>query len=74
LTFEVEESEVRDFFGPGATTSVRLVKDLSGKPKGFGYAEFKTQQDLKDALDKNMTNMSGRTIRVSVADSRMSKV
>ena len=33
--------------------SVKLIKDREGKPKGFGYIEFATLQDLKDGLAKS---------------------
>ena len=70
LTFETEEPELREFFTDLAPTSVRLVKDPTGKPKGFGYVEFPSQDKLKEALARNMTMMAGRTIRVSVAEAR----
>ncbi|ORX34823.1 hypothetical protein BD324DRAFT_635176 [Kockovaella imperatae] len=68
LVFEVEEDSLRDFFAEQSPTSVRLVKDPTGKPKGFGYVEFSKRDDLKAALEKNMQQMMGRTIRISVAD------
>lgn len=70
LTFETEEEELKGFFGAQSPTSVRLVKDPTGKPKGFGYVEFGSKQNLQDALGKNMTQLAGRTIRVSVAEPR----
>lgn len=70
LTFETDEEELRGFFSAQSPTSVRLVKDPTGKPKGFGYVEFGSRQGLVDALDKGMTMLGGRTIRVSVAEPR----
>lgn len=72
LTFETEEEELRGFFSAHSPISVRLVKDPTGKPKGFGYVEFGSKQNLQDALGKNMTSLAGRTIRVSVAEPRKS--
>lgn len=43
-----------------------------GKPKGFGYVEFPSQDKLKDALARSMTQMGGRTLRISVAEPRES--
>ena len=72
LTFETDDEAVKEHLGPGIT-SVRLVKDpMSGKPKGYGYVEYGSQGELKVALGKNMTSLGGRTIRVSVAEPRMS--
>ncbi|KAG5642059.1 hypothetical protein DXG03_003730 [Asterophora parasitica] len=50
------------------TKSVKIIKDREDKPKGFGYVEFEELDGLKDALAKNGTNFSGRTVRVSVAE------
>lgn len=72
LTFETDEDQLRQFFSAQSPSSVRLVKDPTGKPKGFGYVEFPSKKDLVDALTMNMTNMGGRTIRVSVAEARKS--
>lgn len=68
LTFETEDAELRDFFADIAPTSVRLVKDPTGKSKGFGYVEFGSQADLKAALDRTGANLGGRSIRVNVAE------
>ena len=38
------------------------------KPKGFGYVEFATAEDLTNALAMSGTNMDGRTVRISVAE------
>lgn len=71
LSFEPDvEDEVRAFFNDLDPVSVRIVKDPQGKPKGFGYAEFKTQDGLKQALDRSMSQLQGRTIRVNVAEAR----
>lgn len=70
LTFETEEDELRDFFQDLSPTSVRLVKDPQGKPKGFGYVEFAAQAGLKSALERSGANLAGRSIRVNVAEAR----
>lgn len=40
------------------------------KPKGFGYVEFGSVDGLKKALELNGSQLSGRNIRISVADPR----
>ncbi|KAE8543272.1 hypothetical protein D1P53_000763 [Cryptococcus gattii VGV] len=69
LSFEPDvEDEVRAFFNDLDPVSVRIVKDPQGKPKGFGYVEFKAPDGLKQALDRSMSQLQGRTIRVNVAE------
>lgn len=33
--------------------SIKIIKDRDDRPKGFGYVEFQTLQDLKDGLAKS---------------------
>lgn len=68
LTFEVTEGDLTDFFTGADLVSVRLINGPDGRPKGFGYVEFKTLDGLKDGLSKSGLQFQGRTIRVSVAD------
>ncbi|WVQ80939.1 hypothetical protein IAT38_003046 [Cryptococcus sp. DSM 104549] len=70
LSFDADvEEQVREFFGDLKPVSVRMVKDPpTGKPKGFGYVEFPTQDGLKEALSRSMSQLQGRTIRVNVAE------
>ncbi|OCF31221.1 translation initiation factor 4B [Kwoniella heveanensis CBS 569] len=69
LTFELDsEDAVRDFFGDLDFLSVRILKDNTGKPKGFGYVEFPSKDKLKAALDRSGQSLQGRVIRVNVAE------
>ncbi|WVN89222.1 uncharacterized protein L203_104440 [Cryptococcus depauperatus CBS 7841] len=69
LSFEPDvEDQVKDFFKDLSPVSVRIVKDPTGKPKGFGYVEFRTQDGLKEALNRSMSQLQGRSIRVNVAE------
>ncbi|KAI6129923.1 hypothetical protein EV401DRAFT_721058 [Pisolithus croceorrhizus] len=68
LTFDITESELETFFGPHEIKSVKIIKDRDDKPKGFGYVEFAELDALKDALTRTGANLSGRTVRVSVAE------
>ncbi|KAI5481291.1 translation initiation factor eIF-4B [Pseudohyphozyma bogoriensis] len=70
LSFETGEADIADFFAGLTTTSIRLVSGFDGKPKGFGYVEFKTVDDLKNALTLSGSDMGGRTVRISVAESK----
>lgn len=68
LAFDVMDSDVEQFFAPANVVSVRIVSGHDGKPKGFGYVEFQTLDDLKSALDRSGAQMVNRTVRVSVAE------
>ncbi|KAL8999372.1 MAG: hypothetical protein Q9169_001798 [Polycauliona sp. 2 TL-2023] len=69
MSFDALEGDVKDFFADCEVTSVRIVEDkMDRKPKGFGYAEFRTVEGLKKALDLSGTQFQGRNIRISVAE------
>ncbi|KAF6757126.1 hypothetical protein DFP72DRAFT_891753 [Ephemerocybe angulata] len=68
LAFDLTESDIESHFSEFKTNSIKIIKDRDDKPKGFGYVEFETLDGLKDALSKTGANLSGRTIRVSVAE------
>ncbi|KAL8859956.1 MAG: hypothetical protein Q9178_003504 [Gyalolechia marmorata] len=69
MSFDATEGDVQDFFADCEVTSVRIVEDkMDRKPKGFGYAEFRTVEGLKKALDLSGTQFQGRNIRISVAE------
>ena len=60
LSFDVTEDAVAEEFGKhGSVLGVRLPTDMnSGAPKGFGYVQFASVEDAKEAMGK----MSGATI------------
>jgi len=66
LAFDLGESDLGRFFQN--VKSVKIIKDREEKPKGFGYVEFEDLDGLKAALANNGQVLSGRTIRVSVAE------
>ncbi|EIW84187.1 hypothetical protein CONPUDRAFT_163376 [Coniophora puteana RWD-64-598 SS2] len=68
LAFDITESELESFFAPHQTKSIKIIKDRDDKPKGFGYVEFAELDGLKDAISKSASPLSGRTVRVSVAE------
>ncbi|KAF8558090.1 hypothetical protein OG21DRAFT_1481632 [Imleria badia] len=68
LAFDITEDELATFFTPHETKSIKIIKDREDKPKGFGYVEFAELDALKDALSRSGSSLSGRTIRVSVAE------
>lgn len=51
--------------------NVRLVRDkMEDRPKGFGYVEFNTRDGLVAAMELNGAQLSGRNVRINVADPR----
>lgn len=68
LSFESTEDDVRMFFEPLNPVSVRLVNGHDGRPRGYGYVEFTTLDELKDALTYTGKPMHNRNVRVSVAE------
>lgn len=77
LSYEANQEAVTDFFTSAgcSVVNVRIVEDREQmRPKGFGYAEFTSVDDLKKALDLNEESFVGRNIRIRVADPRMFQI
>ncbi|KIL67443.1 hypothetical protein M378DRAFT_73487, partial [Amanita muscaria Koide BX008] len=68
LAFDLTEVDLETFFSAFNPKSIKIIRDKEEKPKGFGYVEFEHIDGLKDALTKSGSILSGRTIRVSVAE------
>ena len=76
LSFNTENVNLEKLFSESGTVeSVHIMKDRStGKNKGFGFIEMKTEQEASDAIDKlNGKEFEGRTIRVSLAKDKRSR-
>ncbi|GAA6011100.1 hypothetical protein JCM10207_005496 [Rhodosporidiobolus poonsookiae] len=74
LTFETMEQDVAAFFEGLGVKSIRLVSTPEGKPRGFGYVEFETVEDLKNALTASGNDLAGRPVRISVAEAQTSRM
>lgn len=73
LSYDATQETVNDFFADCEVTSVRIVEDREqGRPKGFGYAEFRTPGGLEKALTLDGQSFQGRNIRIRIADPRES--
>lgn len=69
MSFDSTESDVSAFFEGLPVTTVRIVTEgFTGKSKGFGYVEFATLDALKDALARSGGQITGRAVRISVAE------
>lgn len=73
LVFGVDESAVREVFeGQGQIQGVRLPTDAeTGRPKGYGYVEFSSVDEARQALnDLQGTDIGGRAIRLDFSTPR----
>lgn len=69
IPFKAREDEVQRLFEAyGAVKSVRLVRGgPSRRPKGYGFVEMASAQDLRAALALNDSEFAGRKLRVNEA-------
>ncbi|MCM8786598.1 MAG: RNA-binding protein [Candidatus Omnitrophica bacterium] len=71
LEFGVTEDQLKKAFSDKglAVKEVRIITDkFTGKSKGFGFAEFETEDEAQKAIDAlNGQELNGRTLRVSKA-------
>lgn len=70
LPFSTSEAELGDFFSDNNCdfTSVRLMKDReTNKSKGFGYADFANEEDMKKAIRLNGSDLGGRDVKIDYA-------
>jgi|SRR6185437_4592430 len=73
LSFKVEEDSLKQLFQNfGEVTSCKIITDkFTGKSRGFGFVEMKSDEDGQKAIDGlNETDFDGRNISVSVAKPR----
>lgn len=70
LPYSVTEDELRELFSPhGTLSSVTLINDReTGRPKGFGFAEFENDDDAKKAIEAlHGQDFGGRALVVNEA-------
>jgi len=72
LSYEVDEQDLMDEFKRyGEVREVKLVRDQSGKSRGYAFIEFDSSQDLKDAFKyADGKQIKGRRILVDVERGR----
>lgn len=72
LPYTVNDAQVRDRFSKyGEIDELALIMDRdTGRPKGFAFVTFATQQAGEQALAENGKDVGGRTIRVNIAEER----
>lgn len=71
LEFGVTEDDLKKFIGEKGISAkeVKIIMDkFSGRSKGFGFAEFETEDQTQQAIDAlNEQELNGRALRVSKA-------
>jgi RNA recognition motif-containing protein len=69
LPFSVSEDQLRGVFASyGEISQLSLIMDRdTGRPKGFGFITFASQQAAEKALEQNGKDLGGRPLRVNIA-------
>jgi len=73
LPFNVEEEDLRKIFEEyGEVVSVKIITDkFTGRGKGFGFVEMKSDDDAKTAIEElNNAEVGGRNIKVNESQPR----
>ncbi len=75
LPYTADEDQLRDVFAPyGEIEELALIMDReTGRPKGFAFITFKTQQAAETALEQNGKNLGGRPLKVNIAVEKASR-
>ncbi|KAL9648431.1 hypothetical protein ABK040_014051 [Willaertia magna] len=73
LSYDTTSEGLEEFFDGLEVVNVRLPRDQEqNRIKGFGYVEFETLDDLKEAITYAGKNFLGRPIRVDVVSREQS--
>jgi RNA recognition motif-containing protein len=73
LPFDLSEDELHELFSAhGQVASTKLITDFNtGRSRGFGFVEMKTEQDAQNAIDKmNKAKVGDRELVVNEARPR----
>src|SRR5881397_4023110 len=73
LDFKTSRDEVQSLFSQvGSIKDVFLPTDReSGRPRGFAFVEFESEEDAQKAIEKfNGYELGGRALRVNAAEDR----
>lgn len=67
--YTVDEEQLRELFSPyGEIEDLALIKDRdTGRPKGFGFITFASQQSAEKALELDGNDLGGRPLKVNIA-------
>ncbi|PLY13963.1 MAG: RNA-binding protein [Sedimenticola sp.] len=67
--YTVTEAQLRDIFSAyGEIEDLAMIMDReTGRPKGFAFITFATQQAAEKALEQNGKDVGGRALKVNMA-------
>lgn len=70
--YTVDEAQLRDRFSEyGQISDCAMIMDRdTGRPKGFAFITFATQQAAEKALEQNGRDLGGRPLKVNMAMER----
>ncbi|CAG8716932.1 10134_t:CDS:2, partial [Acaulospora morrowiae] len=70
LAFETTKKELRELFSAyGQIKTLRLPKKFDGTSRGFGFIEFLTKRDARNAMEKlGETHLLGRHLVLEYAE------
>ncbi|GAB1291094.1 Polyadenylate-binding protein [Apodemus speciosus] len=72
---EVDDGNLKELFSQfGKTLSVKVMRDSSGKSKGFGFVSYEKPEDATKAVEEmNGKEMSGKALFVSRAQKKVER-
>ncbi|XP_021495144.1 polyadenylate-binding protein 4 isoform X4 [Meriones unguiculatus] len=72
---EVDDENLKELFSQfGKTLSVKVMRDPSGKSKGFGFVSYEKHEDANKAVEEmNGKEMSGKAIFVGRAQKKVER-
>lgn len=67
--YSVSEDQLRGIFSQyGEISELAMIMDRdTGRPKGFGFITFATQEAAEKALEQNGNDLDGRPLKVNMA-------
>jgi RNA recognition motif-containing protein len=73
--YSVDEAQLRGLFTPyGEISELAMIMDReTGRPKGFAFLTFASQQSAEKALELNGRDLGGRPLKVNMAMERDSR-
>lgn len=73
--YSVDEDQLRDLFSEyGEIEDLAMIKDRdTGRPKGFAFITFASQQAAEKALEQDGKDLGGRPLKVNMATEKPSR-
>ncbi len=73
--YSVDEAQLRALFSAyGQISDLAMIMDRdTGRPKGFAFITFASQQSAEKALEQNGRDLGGRPLKVNMAMERDSR-